>query len=742
MAGYPSGAGAEAASTGSVGSKSELLNVLGEVKARVQDKLGIVGFPMPQFILIGKQSVGKSRLIEALAGECFNFISGTLGSRRPTVLEFRNVASHKASQWYMRDRETKQWLQLEIEKVMVEVGRAHEELGENVSPEPVYVRIESPSCVDMQIVDLPGFRDFAIDETKKELQGKIQELVEVFMRDKNNVMLCVEQAGDASTMSTLQKCREIDPRFERTILIRNKLDKYYDDLTSVNINKWVQGFEDLPSDLTRPVRFALTLPFWKEGQACPKPFVDLRQEKSQEDVRTMRAKGLSEMYSKYIGFNNFALYMEQKIEQMFSEALAPVLTNLQNLKTTAEKEEEALNVEYDETDPQRILSTTRDCGVSFATALTHVMEGILDLTPVMNLEDELRAFHKYHEALGSRHFSLLPSEDFSGLDDYINYLRNEIQIATFDVEVNGGAQFRRLMNEVEIFLRFSEIAVETKKRDVIQARGVSMSSLTWRDVVVKLLSNEAHLPLQRRVAYVGERIKWFFESQKDAVLAFMDGLEGTPSANLYSPLYPKHAKLVKQNEIIKHLVYQTYNNACARQLKHFVELFDNMLTSTFSNPWVFLKGATTSSADAEDLEDAVLPSFDDTKERIPKEIQGRSGIDTILSRWLQDIPTESHQIDEAVDKVQMLVLKTYSFIRSQVCDQVELFAESFFKLPMLRRLEEDMACIELSEADRNNYQERRERLGSSIARAQESNREVSECIERLQSFKLKQEVRM
>merc|ERR1719230_1450675 len=85
-----------------VSSKSDLLNILGEVKARVQDKLGIVGFPMPQFILIGKQSVGKSRLIEALAGETFNFISGTLGSRRPTILEFRNVASAGSSRWYVR----------------------------------------------------------------------------------------------------------------------------------------------------------------------------------------------------------------------------------------------------------------------------------------------------------------------------------------------------------------------------------------------------------------------------------------------------------------------------------------------------------------------------------------------------------------------------------------------------------------------------------------------------------------
>lgn len=56
-----------------------------------------------------------------------------------------------------------------------------------------------------------------------------------------------------------------------------------------------------------------------------------------------------------------------------------------------------------------------------------------------------------------------------------------------------------------------------------------------------------------------------------------------------------------------------------------------------------------------------------------------------------------------MDKVQMLVLKTYSFIRSQVCDQVELFAESFFKLPMLRRLEEDMNRIALSDTDKANY---------------------------------------
>jgi len=683
--------------------------------------------------------VGKSRLIEALAGETFNFVSGTLGSRRPTVLEFRNVAATKKARWFMRSRDAQQiWNEFTLANLVKEVGEAHEELGETISSEPIYVRIESASCVDMQIVDLPGFRDFALDDSKKLLSHKITELVHSFMQDTNNIMLCVEQAGDASTMSTLQKCREIDPNFERTILIRTKLDKYYGDLSKNNVNNWVQGFEDLPNDMTRPYRFSVTLPFWEEGQNCPKPFVQMREDAAQDDVKVMKSKGLSEANLRFIGFKNFAAHMERVIETKFSESIGPVLKSLTKLKADAIKDADALKMEYSETDPNRILNTARDCGISFATALTHVMEGVLDLQPVMSLEQELRAFHKHHAALGSTHFSLLPSENFGTLDEYLAYLLGEGRQEIFLVEVNGGAQFRRMMIEVEIFLRFSELSVETTKREVIQARGVSMNSLTWRDVVVKLLNNGAHLPLQKRVGYVGERIKWFFEQQKEPVLKFMGGLQDTPSAQLYSPLYPKHAKLINQNQTIKNLVYSTFDTACARQLRQFMDLFENMLTSTFTNPWVFLKGATTEGSKKE-VDDAALPSFEDTKERIPQEIKRRSSVDQQLSAWLQEIPTESHRIDEAVERVQMLVLKTYSFIRGQVCDQVELFSESFFKLPMLRRLEQDMSMTELSDDETRSYREHRDRLKIKVTQAVSGLDEISDCIARLQSFKLKHE---
>jgi len=290
---------------------------------------------------------------------------------------------------------------------------------------------------------------------------------------------------------------------------------------------------------------------------------------------------------------------------------------------------------------------------------------------------------------------------------------------------------------VEVFLRFSEINVETKQRDVFQALGVSLSPLTWRDVIVKILANEAHAPLQRRVRYVGERIRWFFEMQKVVVVDFMENLEGMAQQNCYSPLYPKHAKLIKSNDMIKQLVFETYDRACDRNMQMFIQLFDNMLTSMFANPWISIKNTTVSTSNDEDFWEATLPSFDDTKERVPKEIKTRLGIEASLNERMQEIPTNDRQMGESVDKVQRLVLRTYSLIRSQVCDQVELFSESVFKLPMLQQLKKDMSQMDIAEHDKAHYEARRGRLSDEVRVCQLSIKELDACISRLQGFMLK-----
>ena len=54
--------------------------------------------------------------------------------------------------------------------------------------------------------------------------------------------LGLEPAGDAANLKTLARCRGYDADFQRTILIRTKLDKWYPDLSPSNINDWASFF--------------------------------------------------------------------------------------------------------------------------------------------------------------------------------------------------------------------------------------------------------------------------------------------------------------------------------------------------------------------------------------------------------------------------------------------------------------------------------------------------------------------
>jgi len=726
---------------------SALLDVLGEVQATLHD---VADVRMPQVVLVGKESAGKYRFLEALAGEELDLCLGVLGSRRPTVYEFRRASSATtSSRWAVRDRNSHQWTECSSQDALRAVGSAHEELGRTVSPDPVHLRIEAPSCANLQIIDLPGFRDVAPDESNKDICEKIEALVAPVLSMKNSILLAFEeqeqgQEGEASAI--LAKCLKVDPKHERTVLLRASMEDVSQQRPrrDSSATQWAKNegfFQKLPETL---VAFALTLPTWREGLQPPTALEFSRRCLSMDEEDTV-SFGLANGQKHSIGLKSFLAFVEKKEEQLFAGSLAAVMGNLKSLRDRADKREKELAAEFQRTDPHSILRTACDCGASFATALTHVMEGRLNSQAgIMTLEQELRSFHEFHTSPENtrpvENLSLLPSQEFKSRDDYVAYLTNEIQVSACDVEVNGGAQFRRLLSEVEIFLRFSEIGSETSKRDVIQARGAgscgsgsAMNAMTWRDVVLKLLNSAARTPLQGRVRYVGERLKWFFIRQKEAVLEFMDSLEGTPDARLFSPLYPKHVKVIKSNEFVKRLIFDTYDRACDRQLQQFVELFENMLTSTFSNPWVFLKSG-------DDFSDDSLPSFDETKERLPKEFQGRSCVETSLSKQLNDIPTDARQIDEAVEKVQLLIEKTYCFIRSHVCDQVELFAESFFKLPMMRRLEQDMSLMTLPEMDKAGAQgKKRERLVVDMEACRSCLAAIELSSERLQGFSLSQQ---
>lgn len=259
--------------------------------------------PLPSFLVVGRKSAGKTRLLEALIGQPFN----TTTTRRPIIFEIRSAPSLIAPKWYLYGEETEDLQEVCFQIALAHINEAHTCLGLNVSIKPMKVYVETPHMSDCRVIDMPGFRELALDPRQQRILDTICKLNMEYMWDPRNVILCVEHADDAANLSTLERVREVDPGYKRTILVMNKLDKYYDDLTATNINNWMSGYGALPASL---VRFIFTLPSWPAGEFVSRPLVQLCDDKHIDDVRQLLAKGLEMKYITSIGFKHFSSYMK------------------------------------------------------------------------------------------------------------------------------------------------------------------------------------------------------------------------------------------------------------------------------------------------------------------------------------------------------------------------------------------------------------------------------------------------
>ncbi|KAF4702509.1 Dynamin- protein [Perkinsus olseni] len=131
-----------------------------------------------------------------------------------------------------------------------------------------------------------------------------------------------------------------------------------------------------------------------------------------------------------------------------------------------------------------------------------------------------------------------------------------------------------------------------------------------------------------------------------------------------------------------------------------------------------------------------LPSFDDTKARIPIEIEWRSRMERKLRKRLNSIPTDPLMIDEAVEKIQTLMMITFINIRNCLCDQLELFADSFFQLPMARHLQGEMSTIQLRPEDRAPFLAQRKGLEQDVEGSNAMLEDIEWCIDQIHTFAL------
>lgn len=209
------------------------------------DKLREIGVDsivqVPQIIVVGDQSSGKSSVLEAISRVKFPSKSGTC-TRFATELVLRTSAERKVEAHIIHPRTgfgvphpvqrldgfSKSRLGFgDLEKI-IEEANAHMNLGpqgNGFSQSVLRVRIHGPDLPELTLVDLPGFFHVATSKQLAEGREVVESLTASYMAQKYSIILAVIAANnDLENQVVLEKAKKYDPRKERTLGIITKPD--------------------------------------------------------------------------------------------------------------------------------------------------------------------------------------------------------------------------------------------------------------------------------------------------------------------------------------------------------------------------------------------------------------------------------------------------------------------------------------------------------------------------------------
>ncbi|XP_072510446.1 dynamin-1-like protein isoform X4 [Notamacropus eugenii] len=209
---------------------------------KLQDVFNTVGadiIQLPQIVVVGTQSSGKSSVLESLVGRDLLPRGTGVVTRRPLILQLVHVSAEdrgktsgdengiQAEEWG-KFLHTKNKLYTDFDEIRQEIENETERISGNnkgVSPEPIHLKIFSPNVVNLTLVDLPGMTKVPVGDQPKDIELQIRELILRFISNPNSIILAVTAANtDMATSEALKISREVDPDGRRTLAVITKLD--------------------------------------------------------------------------------------------------------------------------------------------------------------------------------------------------------------------------------------------------------------------------------------------------------------------------------------------------------------------------------------------------------------------------------------------------------------------------------------------------------------------------------------
>ncbi|KAK9727771.1 Dynamin- GTPase protein [Basidiobolus ranarum] len=200
---------------------------------KLQDVFNTVGndqIDLPQIVVIGSQSSGKSSVLENIVGRDFLPRGSGIVTRRPLVLQLVNVPQNEA----LEAAEYAEFLHLpdnkffDLNDVRKEIEKETSRLAganKGISRVPIHLKIYSPDVLNLTLVDLPGLTKIPIGDQPSDIEKQTRHLIFDYINKPNSIILAVSPANvDIVNSESLKVAREVDPEGKRTIGVITKID--------------------------------------------------------------------------------------------------------------------------------------------------------------------------------------------------------------------------------------------------------------------------------------------------------------------------------------------------------------------------------------------------------------------------------------------------------------------------------------------------------------------------------------
>lgn len=224
--------------------QNELLNIIDELRRSAI--IGDIELPLPQIIVCGDQSSGKSSLLEAISGQSFPK-DENLCTTFPTELAIRrskypNVSvsikpgpSRKEQEKTMLSKFSTRTESPHAFEARTAIKDAKAFLRENLKSsnagddsyyhDILHIGINDPKLPPLTLVDLPGIIHAPGANQVAEDISVVNDITEKYMRDPNSIILLVITAkNELEGQAIRTMAKNIDPEGERTMGIITKPD--------------------------------------------------------------------------------------------------------------------------------------------------------------------------------------------------------------------------------------------------------------------------------------------------------------------------------------------------------------------------------------------------------------------------------------------------------------------------------------------------------------------------------------